>query len=524
MKRVYYKTFAEQPGRPNQMEDAFVNVNRRPRIFMPAPGVRNATAKLSVTLMLVAFALPLAAQIPGTPTPQPIPTTQSPLGNTTALAKEAEGWLAGLVRINTTNPPGNEELAAKYIAGVLTKEGLNPDLLELGPGRSAVVARLRSAAMPNPSRALLLVAHMDVVGVDKSKWTVDPFGAVIKDGYLYGRGSIDDKGMLAANLAAFVALKRSNARVDRDVIFLATADEEQGGDASIRMLIAKYWDKFAAGFALNEGGRTVLKNGKVQYVAVQASEKVSVDVAVIARGPSGHGSMPTKDNAVVHLAAAVAKIGAYSAPVHFTTVVRRYFEQLASLEDDEIAKWIRSLDTSDRGEHAQRVISEANPLWNSMLRDTIAPTMLSAGVRANVIPSEARAVLNIRLLPGDTIDVLLGELTKLVNDPQVRFEILPDAGLAAPPSSLESDFYAVISKAAAQEFPGTPALPFMSTGATDSAQLRLHDVQAYGVSPFPMTDEDARRVHGDDERIPLASFDKGVDFLARIVSEFAAAR
>jgi acetylornithine deacetylase/succinyl-diaminopimelate desuccinylase-like protein len=469
------------------------------------------------------MAPPSAAQVPSTAMPT-VENTRSPAGDTTALAKEAEGWLADLIRIDTTNPPGNEQAAAKYIAAILTKEGFTPEFMDLAPGRSALVARLRSAAMPDPSRALLLVAHMDVVGVDKSKWTVDPFAAVIKDGYMYGRGSVDDKGMLAANLAAFIALKRSNARINRDVIFLATADEEQGGEASIRVLIAKYWDKFAAGFALNEGGRVVLNNGKVQYVAVQASEKVPVDVAVIARGPSGHASVPTKDNAVVHLAAAVAKIGGYTAPTRFTTIVRRYFEQLAPLEDDELAKWIRSLDTPDRGEHAQRFISEANPLWNSMLRDTIAPTMLNAGVRANVIPSEARAMINVRLLPGDTIDVLIAALTKLVDDSAIRFEVQPDAGLAAPPSSLESDFYATIVKAASQEFSGAPALPFLSAGATDSAQLRLHNVQAYGVSPFPMTDEDSRRMHADDERIPLASFEKGVDFLARIVTEFAASK
>jgi len=492
-----------------------VNWNKR-RIEVLVPVV-------ALPFLWLAARSPLAAQAPSTAMPM-VQSTQSPVGDTTALAKEAQGWLADLIRIDTTNPPGNEQSAAKYIAGILTKEGLTPEFLDMAPGRSALVARLRSAAMPDPSRALLLVAHMDVVGVDKSKWTVDPFGAIVKDGYMYGRGSIDDKGMLAANLAAFIALKRSNARVNRDIIFLATADEEQGGEASIRMLIAKYWDKFAAGFALNEGGRVILKNGKVQYVAVQASEKVPVDVGVIARGPSGHASMPTKDNAVVHLAAAVAKIGGYTAPVRFTTIVRRYFEQIAPLEDDELAKWIRSLDTPDRGEHAQRFVSDANPLWNSMLRDTIAPTMLSAGVRANVIPSEARATLNVRLLPGDTIDVLLADLTKLINDPQIRFEVQPDAGLAAPPSSLESDFYATITKAASQEFSGAPVLPFLSAGATDSAQLRLHNVQAYGLSPFPMSDEDSRRVHADDERIPLASFDKGVAFIARVVSEFAASR
>lgn len=495
------------------MEDVFVNWNPRLRFSSLAAAI------------FLAVSFSLAAQVPSAAPPGvSLAQSQVPGVDTTAIAKEAQGWLADLIRINTTNPPGNEQAAAKYIAGILTKEGLNPELLDLAPGRSAVVCRLRSAALPDPAHAVLLVAHMDVVGVDKSKWTVDPFGAVIKDGYMYGRGSIDDKGMLAANLAAFIALKRSNARVERDIIFLATADEEEFGDASVKMLIAKYWDKFAAGFSINEGGRIVLKNGKVQYVAVQASEKVPVNVSVIARGPSGHASVPTKDNAVVHLASAIAKIGAYSAPVHFTAIVRRYFEQIATIEDDEISKWIRSLDTSDRGEHAQRFISDANPLWNAMLRDTIAPTMLSAGVRANVIPSEARANLNIRLLPGDTVNVLIGELTKLVNDPQVRFEVQPDAGLAAPPSSLENDFYATISKVATQEFPGVPVLPFMSAGATDSAQLRLHNVQAYGVSPFPLTDEDSRRMHGDDERIPLASFEKGVNFMTRLVGQIAATR
>ncbi|HKT46976.1 MAG TPA: M20/M25/M40 family metallo-hydrolase [Candidatus Acidoferrales bacterium] len=463
-------------------------------------------------------------QAQGIPSNSPASPSAPPASDNSALAKEAQGWLADLIRINTTNPPGNEQAAAKYIAGVLAKEGIQSELLDLTPGRSAVVARLRSAAVADPSRSLLLVAHMDVVGVDRSRWSVDPFGAVIKDGYLYGRGSLDDKSLLAANLAAFIALKRSSARLNRDVIFLATADEEQGGDASIKILINKYWDKFAAGFALNEGGQVVLKDGKVRYVAVQASEKVPVNVAVIARGTSGHASRPTKDNAVVHLAAAIEKIGNYSAPVHFTTIVRRYFEQLAPLEDPEIAKWMRSLETSDRGEHAQRVISEDNPLWNSMMRDSIAPTMLSAGIRENVIPGEARANLNIRLLPGNTITLLLADLTKLVNDPQIRFEVQPDAGLAAPPSSLENDFYTLITKVAAQEFGGVPVLPFQSTGATDSAQLRLHDVQAYGLNPFPLAAEDASRAHGDDERLPLASFPKGVELITRIVAEFAASR
>ena len=463
----------------------------------------------------------VSANPPGTNTPMAGQQNPSAMGSTASLALEAQGWLVDLVKINTTNPPGNEQEAAKYIAGVLAKEGITAEMLDVAPGRSALVARLRSTAVAEPSKALLLVAHMDVVGVDKTKWSMDPFGGVIKDGYLYGRGSLDDKSMVAANLAAFIALKRANAHLNRDVIFLATTDEEQFGEASLKILIAKYWDKFAAGFSLNEGGKVILKNGKVQYVAVQADEKVPVNVTVIAKGQSGHASIPTKDNAVVHLAAAVEKIGNYTAPVHLTSIVRRYFEGLAAIEDDETAKWMRVLDTPDRGEHAQRVLSDMNPMWNSMLRDSIAPTMLQAGVRANVIPSEARATLNIRLLPGDTVTALIGELQKVVNDPQVKFDVQPDAGLAAPNSALDNAFYATISKVCAQEFGGAPVLPFMSTGATDSAQLRLHGVQAYGLRSVPLTEEDDRRVHGDEERIPLTGFAKSVDVTTRIVMDFS---
>ncbi len=492
-------------------EDGFVNWKQMVQIMAGAAA------------LMMAVSSPIAAQVaptgaPGIPANPVIPR---PVGDSSAIAKEAQGWLADLIKINTSNPPGNEQIAAMYITGILAKDGIKAEILDLAPGRSAVVARLRSSAVAQPSRALLLVAHLDTVPVDKSKWSVDPFGAVIKDGYLYGRGAIDDKGMLAANLAAFIELKRSMAHLNRDVIFLATADEETSGDASIRTLIAKDWDKFAAGFAINEGGNIFVKNGKVQYAGVQADEKVAFNITVIARGTSGHASQPTKDNPVIHLAAAVAKIGNYSAPAHFTSIVRRYFEGLAPLEDDEIGKWMRSMDTADRGEHAQRVISDTSPLWNSMLRDTIAPTVLTAGVANNVIPAEARANLNVRLLPGDSIAAVVNDLNKLVNDPQVKLEVQPSAGLAAPSSSLESELYKVISKVVPQEFGGAPALPFQSTWLTDSAQLRLHQVQALGLVPFPLTQDDLKRMHGDDERIPLAAFDKGVDVLSKIVTEFA---
>src|ERR1700732_2166811 len=202
--------------------------------------ISNRARRMLVRAAMIFFTAipPLAAQ--GIlPNPPPVQTNTAPLADNAALSREALVWLAQLIQINTTNPPGNEAAAAKYVAGILDKEGITPEILEVMPGRSAVVARLRSSAISDPSRALLLVAHMDVVGVDRSHWSVDPFGAVIKDGYIYGRGALDDKSMLAANLATFIGLKRANARLNRDVIFLATDDEEGGGDASIKTLIPK---------------------------------------------------------------------------------------------------------------------------------------------------------------------------------------------------------------------------------------------------------------------------------------------
>src|ERR1700737_284112 len=404
------------------------------------------------------------------------PSSQPDLGK---LADEAQGWLADMIRINTSNPPGNEMAVAKYISAILQKENISNEVVELTPGRGVVIGRLQAGPLPDPANALLLVAHQDTVGVDAKKWTVDPFGAVIREGYLYGRGSIDDKAMLAANLATIIALKRTGARLARDVIFLATADEEQGGSASIKVVVEKYWDKIACAFALNEGGRVMLKDGKVQYVGIQASEKVSYNVIVTATGPSGHGSIPRPDNAVVHLAAAIAKLGTYQVPAEPNTITRRYFEQLAKIEENDTAKWMRALEQPERADLAVKHLSEESPTWNSMLRDSITPTIMNAGFRNNVIPSQATANLNIRMLPGHSIDGLIGQLDKAVNDPQIKLKLAPDPGENAPPSDLTSSLYKTIERIAPQEFSGAVALPFLSTGATDSASLRLHKVQAY---------------------------------------------
>ena len=448
------------------------------------------------------------------PSPPPVPSDLA------QVVTEAQGWLADLIRMDTTNPPGNELEAAKYVAAVLQKENIPAEVVEIVPGRGVTIGRLQAGPLPDPSRALLLVGHLDVVGVDKERWSVDPFGAVVKNGYLYGRGALDNKSMVAANLATMVALKRAGARLSRDLIFLADADEEEFGSASIKVVIEKYWDKIACGFAINEGGRVVLQNGKVKYAAIQTTEKVPYNVAVIASGTSGHASVPRADNALIRLAAAIQKIGTLQMPVQVTTVTRRYFEQLAQVEDEGIGKWMRALETPQRLDLAARRLSEMNPVWNSMLRDSVTPTQLRAGLRSNVVPSEAWANLNIRLLPGNSIEPLVARMRKQVDDPQIRFQVEPGASFPAPPSSVTSELYQLIGRTTARQFPGAVAVPMLSPGATDSAQLRLHNVQAYGLLPFPLTEADEARIHSEDERIPLASFRAGVEFLYHIVHDF----
>ena len=240
----------------------------------------------AVTLAIMfAFATPVGAQATTTPPYGPGAQSSAPVNSTLSqIEVEAIGWLQGFLRINTTNPPGNELVAAKYLADILQKNGIQSEIFESTPGRGIIVARLAATAVPDPSRALLLMGHLDVVGVDKSKWTVDPFGGIIKGNYLYGRGAIDDKGMTIADLAVLVNLKRTGDRLDRDVIFLAEGDEEAGGETGMKFAVDKHWDKIASGFAINEGGQVALNDDKVQYIGVQASEKISVNVDVIAKG------------------------------------------------------------------------------------------------------------------------------------------------------------------------------------------------------------------------------------------------
>jgi len=414
-------------------------------------------------------------------------------GQPSVSSSEPAAILVNLIRINTSNPPGNETEAAQYIKGLLGAEGISSEIFESAPGRGNLVARIKGNGKARP---LMLMAHLDVVGVERDKWTIDPFAGTIRDGYIYGRGASDDKGMLAANVAAFLQLHRDKVPLDRDIILLAEAGEEGTPKYGIEYMIENHWDKIDCEYVMNEGGAIHVEDGSVNYVAIATTEKVARSMTVTAHGSSGHGSMPRPDNAVVHLSAAIAKLGTWQTPVRLNDTTRVYFQKRAQIADPELKALLANLDSPKTQNQLQQ------KYWSeySKLRTSIVPTIIKGGFRTNVIPADAEAMLDVRALPDEDISALIEQMNQVVNDPAI--EIKRTSGNNRPagaPSGLDTDLYRAMEATAHKMFPQAITLPDMLTGATDSAQLRAKGVQAYGISS-PKTDDDVRRVHGNDER------------------------
>ena len=369
-----------------------------------------------------------------------------------SVASEVVAQAQELIRLRTVNPPGDEGIVAQYLAGVLAREGIESTLIETAPGRAAVRAVLH--ARDATAGAVMLVAHMDTVGVEEAAWSVPPFAAEIRDGYLYGRGAIDDKGMLAVNLVTMLLLAREIAAgeltLTRDVVFLATPDEETGGAAGMEWLVRNAPQALQAEYAINEGGRIRVAPDGSRTLLLQVAEKSSHIVTITARGVAGHAGVPRADNAIVALGRALAAIGEFASdPAH-----------------------------------------------------GVSPTILHAGFKSNVIPADATATLNVRTRPGESLDAVVAELRRLVANPAVEVSVT-ERGDEAPASSEETPMYAAIADSARAIDPDVTVMPYVSNGVTDSARLRLLGVQAYGVLPFPLTLEDEGRMHGADERVPV---------------------
>jgi acetylornithine deacetylase/succinyl-diaminopimelate desuccinylase-like protein len=431
---------------------------------------------------------------------------------------------SNLIRIDTSSPPGNETKAAEYLKKVLDREGIPSQIYELEPGRGNLLARLKGNGTKKP---LLLMGHLDVVGVQREKWTVDPFAALRKNGYVYGRGSIDDKDKVTTALMVTILLKRLKVPLDRDIIFLAEAGEEGNSNVGIGFMVNQHWDEIACEYALTEGGTMSARDGKVRTVEIATTEKVPRGVRMVAHGEAGHGSRPRLDNALAHLAHAVYMVAANQPPMRLNDTTRTYFERLATVSSPEDADRYNHLTDPKRAPAIEAYFAEHELGHYSILRTSVVPTILKGGFRSNVIPSEAEATLDIRALPDEDVSKLYEYLKKLINDPAVEIVATRTGGRTpGAPSRIDNEMFHSFEAVQREMFPGAVTLPSMLTGATDNSQLRAKGVQAYGFGPI-VDEKDAAGgggAHGDDERLLESSLYKEVEFIWRSVLPVVAPR
>ena len=426
-----------------------------------------------------------------------------------AVGEESLQHLVELIKINTTNPPGNETRAANYLKAVLATEGIDASLYSLDPDRANLVARIKGNGSKRP---ILIMGHTDVVGVQAERWTEEPFGGLRKDGWVYGRGSLDDKDNVTAGLMTMILLKRHGVELDRDIIFLAESGEEGTPEVGINFMVEKHWDIIDAEYCLAEGASGILEDQGVTVVGVQTTEKMPRRVTLVARGTAGHGSVPRIDNAVSILARAVAKAAAWETDMRLNDTTKVYFERLATVSSPEDAFRYRNVGNPEETTAIQQHFLETFPYHYSVLRTSVVPTVMDAGFRKNVIPSEGTAILDIRMLPDEDVDAFYEQLAAVIDDPRV--EIVPEHIYrpAAPPSGIDNAMFESLERVANRMYPDAIVLPTMSTGATDMSQVRAKGVPAYGIGPIRSVAEinSGNGAHSDNERV---SEEAMIDFL-----------
>jgi acetylornithine deacetylase/succinyl-diaminopimelate desuccinylase-like protein len=439
------------------------------------------------------------------------------------VAQESIDHLVNLVRIDTSNPPGNETEVAHYLKSVLAAEGIDSRLYSLDEQRANLVARIKGNGSKRP---LLIMGHTDVVGVQRDKWYADPFSGIRKDGFIYGRGTLDDKDNVAAGLMVMMLLKRYGVELDRDIIFLAEAGEEGTPEVGINYMVANHYDVIDAEFCLAEGGQNLIEDAVVKTVGIQTTEKMPRRVTLVARGTPGHGSRPTLENAVVILANAVAKAGAWQTDVRLNETTRTYFQRMAEISKTEDAFRYNNVENAEESNAIQNHFLATFPYHYSISRSSVAPTVMDAGFRRNVIPSEASAILDIRMLPDEDVEDFYEKLATVIDDPRV--EIVPEHIYrpAAPPSEIDNAMFQTLERVAKRMYPDAAVLPIMATGATDMAQVRAKGMQAYGIGPARSVEEinSGFGAHGDNERISEAAFADLVRYLWNVVIEIGVAR
>src|SRR5262245_13212871 len=427
---------------------------------------------------------------------------QSPQPDFKAFEEETMRHYQALLRLKTMDPPGNEKPAADYLRQVLEKERIETKTFSLEPNRPNVVARLKGNGKKRP---LLVMAHMDVVNVDPAKWKFPPFSATRNGGYVYGRGTVDDKDNVTAALMTALTLKRLNVPLDRDVIFLFESGEEGSTRVGIQFMVNQHFNEIDAEYCLAEGGGVVRQGGQVRYASVQTLEKIPRAIELTARGVAGHGSIPLKTNAVVHLADAVSAVAKWRTPIRINDTTGLYFSRLAELSAPGDARWYRDILSSDamKVADADEYFLENEPRHASMLRTSISPNEFNAGYRANVIPSEAKARLDVRTLPDEDPAKFLEQVKKVINDPAIDVVYTSrDTRPPTPVARLDSEAFKALELNVQKDYQA-PTLPTMGTGATDMAYLRSKGMQCYGIGPATDVEDGPLGfgAHSDQERV-----------------------
>ena len=458
-------------------------------------------------ISLLCAALPCLAQAPDWP----------------KINAEAMRHFQALVRIDSTDPPGNETKVVEYVKQVLEAEGIPAILVAKDPARANLIARLKGNGSKRP---LLIMGHSDTVKVDPAKWTFPPFSATRNGGYIYGRGTLDDKPDLMAAMMTMIMLKRSHVPLDRDVIFVSESGEEASTGPGIEYLVNEHWSEIDAEICLAEGGGVRREGGKPFFATVQTTEKQPRSARLVVKGVAGHGSRPLRSNAILHLSRAVEKVSMWDPPMHFNDTTRNYFEKLANLSSPEVAARYKSLFDPQKAQATRDYLADYEPGTYTLLHTSISPNIFKAGYQVNVIPSEAEATLDIRAFPGEDITAFYDQMKKLINDPLV--EIVPETANqrpGGPPSRIDNDAYRAIENSYKKVY-GVPTLPTMSSGATDMAFLRAKGVQCYGIGVMSDAEDGAKGfgAHSDQERILEEAVYKHVQFFWEAVNAIAGSK
>jgi len=441
-----------------------------------------------------------------------------------AVEDETMRHFQALLRFDTSDPPGGEQEAAEYLRAVLAAEGIEVELYSLEPHRPNVVARIRGNGSRRP---LLLMAHTDVVNVDPAKWTHPPFSATREGGYVYGRGTLDDKDNVVTALMTMLLLRRTRTALDRDVIFLAEAGEEGSTRVGIQYMVNQYFPLIDAEYCLAEGGGLTREGGEVRFASVQLEEKIPRAVELVARGVAGHGSVPLATNAVVRLSNAVGAVAAWKPPLRLNETLRAYFTRLVEISSPERATRYASLLSSNPEASAAAVdwLFQNEPRHAAMVRPTLTPTIVDAGYRVNVIPSEATATIDVRLHADEDPERFLEMVRGVVGDPSVEVRYAArDVRPGASNGSVGSTAFQAIERAVRSHY-DVVSLPTMSTGATDMAYLRARGIECYGIGPATDVEDGPLGfgAHSDQERILESELHRFVRFHWDVVKDLAGA-